>query len=289
MSAPILAVGGTGKLGRLVVARLIAEGQAVRVISRNAEAARSLLGPDVEVVAGNLADIPSLAPAFAGVERAFLLTPISAHLASLQIGFAQAAAAAGIERIVKISGSDWTITVPGASRAGAQHEQVEQELARLPFRSVSIRPNAWMQVSLPALVAIAASGKPLPARSGHAKVSYIDARDIADVAVNQLLAADVAPTPLVITGGEALDIGDVATRLSGLLGRQVLIEDNPPPVPFPAHFDAYEAAAVGEFLVQIRAGRAAATTDTVQRLLGRKPRTVLGFLAEALGKATLAA
>ncbi len=281
---PILVAGGTGRLGQLVVARLLAAGRAVRVLSRNPDGARSVLGPDVDLVAGDLSDINGIARLFDGVERAFLLSPISPQLAALQIGFARAAAAAGLDRIVKISGSDWTITTPGASRAGTQHALVEQELAALPFCSVSIRPNAWMQVSLLALVAAARAERPLPARNGAARVSYIDARDIADSAVHQLLAAEVEPSPLVITGPESLTIFDIAARLSELLGRAVPVDADPPPAPLPAHFDAYEAAAVAEFMVLIREGRAAETTTHVQRLLGRPPRSVAAFLDEALAR-----
>ena len=114
---PILVVGGTGRLGQQVVGRLLAAGRTVRVLSRNPDGARSVLGPDVDLVAGDLSDINGIARLFDGVERAFLLSPIGPQLAALQIGFARAAAAAGLDRIVKISGSDWTITTPGASRS----------------------------------------------------------------------------------------------------------------------------------------------------------------------------
>jgi uncharacterized protein YbjT (DUF2867 family) len=56
----IVVVGGTGTLGRLVVADLLARGEQVRVVVRNTARATEVLGPDVEVVAADVRQPGSL-------------------------------------------------------------------------------------------------------------------------------------------------------------------------------------------------------------------------------------
>ena len=64
----ILVVGGTGRLGTLVVRRLVASGHRVRVLTRGPARGAHLVGPEVELVIGDLRDPPTLAPAVMGVD-----------------------------------------------------------------------------------------------------------------------------------------------------------------------------------------------------------------------------
>lgn len=279
MSGPILVTGATGRLGQLVTARLLEAGQQVRVFTRRPEVARVLFGNRVEIAAGDFADRDSLHAALAGTRKLFLLSPISESLAEEQIAAAGAAAIEGGSRIVKISGSDWTIDPPRVSISGDAHAAVEWHLRGLNIEHVSIRPNAWMQVALLNTIRQAVTGQVLNARHGAARVAYIDARDIADVAVHQLLAPKVAEKPLIITGAQAVSTRDIAGILARLLHRPIGVADNSGSVtPLPG--DSFEHRAVAQFGTLIAAGRAATTTRAVPELLGRSPRTVDAFIAE---------
>lgn len=66
MGDRVLVVGGTGMLGKPVVQRLLADGHAVRVTSRRPDAARAALGADVDVVAADVDDPPSIERALEG-------------------------------------------------------------------------------------------------------------------------------------------------------------------------------------------------------------------------------
>ncbi|MEK1869790.1 MAG: NAD(P)H-binding protein, partial [Ensifer adhaerens] len=125
---PILVTGATGKLGRLVVERLLARGQPVRVFTRRPETARALFGEAVQIAAGDFGDRAALDAAVRGVGRLLLLSPISTRLVTDQVAVADAAVAANVARIVKISGSDWTIEPPGNSISGEAHAAVERHL-----------------------------------------------------------------------------------------------------------------------------------------------------------------
>jgi uncharacterized protein YbjT (DUF2867 family) len=63
----ILVAGGTGRLGTLVVNRLVSRGISVRVLTRDPARAAHLAGDHVEVVTGDVRDRTSLGPATEGV------------------------------------------------------------------------------------------------------------------------------------------------------------------------------------------------------------------------------
>ena len=63
--------------------------------------------------------------------------------------------------------------------------------------AVVLRPNAWMQVGLSRIAADLSSGDVLRSQHLGAGVSYLDARDIADVAVEALLNPEAAQQRLV--------------------------------------------------------------------------------------------
>ena len=279
MNEKILVTGATGRLGQLVTRRLVELNQPVRILTRRPDVARALFGTSVEIAAGDFADNASLHAALAGTRKLFLLSPISERLAEQQIAAAGAATIEGGARIVKISGSDWTIDPPGTSISGDAHAAVEWHLRGLDIEHVSIRPNAWMQVALLNTIRQASRGQSLNARHGTAKVGYIDARDIADVAVHQLLAPQVADKPLIITGAEAVSICDVAAILTRVLHRPIGVAENAGVVT-QLSGGGFEDRAVAQFGSLIAAGRAAPVTRVLPELLGREPRTVEAFIRE---------
>ena len=115
MSSPILVTGGTGTLGRLVVARLRETGRKVRVLSRSSRR----LGPGIEVVEGDLMTCT-------GVDQALDGTATVLHLAGTAkdddvkaATLSRAAAAAGAHHLVYISvvGADGVPVTSAVDRA----------------------------------------------------------------------------------------------------------------------------------------------------------------------------
>lgn len=271
-----LITGATGKLGRVLTPKLIAEGHRIRVLTRRPEMARELFGDKVEIAEGDFSVPASLPATLEGVSRVLLLSPISERLAEDQIALVDAAKAAGVKRVVKISGSDWTV---GTSLSGDAHKRVEDHLAQSGLEHVAVRPNAWLQVSLAAVAAQIKRGEAIAARH-TAKVGYVDVRDIADVAISQLLAPKVAVSPLVITGPDSLSIPDIAALAARIIGRPVDVSSAV--TGLPPGVEGFEAQVVKQFFVVIAQGGAAGLTDTVERVLKRKPRSVEAYLAEEL-------
>ena len=68
MAAVILVTGGTGFVGRHLVAELCRRGHAVRVLTRDGARARGLWGGAVQALSGDVLEPATLGPAVAGVE-----------------------------------------------------------------------------------------------------------------------------------------------------------------------------------------------------------------------------
>jgi len=289
----ILVTGATGRLGRLLVPRLQAQGARVRAYTRQPEQARLLLGPQVEIAEGDLDDPAALRRAAQGATHAFLLSPIAPTLAAQQIAVVEAARAQGVGHVVKLSGSDWTLAPAGRSLSGDAHAQVEAALVRAGLSHVVLRPNAWSQVVLGRIAQELQAGDVITSPHGDARVSYIDARDIADVAVEALLNEALVqarraehPGPWVLTGGEALDYTAIAAIAARITGRPVRYRargatepgQHPPADDTPTFIQQVHA----QFTALIDAGEAETVTDTVQQVLERAPRTVENYLRPAL-------
>ena len=271
----ILVTGATGRLGRHITAGLRAQKARFRVLTRTPDARSSFAANGIEAFIGDFTQPTSLIPALQGVSRVFLLSPITETLERDQKALIDAAAKAGVTRIVKLSGSDWTV---GTSASGDMHAAVEAHLTALP-EHVAIRPNAWTQVSLAPVIASLKAGGDVPARH-EAAVSYIDIEDIAAVALNQLLAARPAQGPLVITGPEALTYRQIADIATILTGRAVGLG---PPAAAPAH-QGFEAGVVRQFYKVIAAGGAAGITRVVEEITGRPSLKLQDMLARELAK-----
>ncbi|WP_254125584.1 SDR family oxidoreductase [Amycolatopsis sp. CA-230715] len=112
----ILVTGATGNVGQNVVAQLRSAGEDVRVLTRSPGSVNFPGG--VEVIGGALDDARAVSRALDGVEKAYLF-PVPDAAA----GFASAAKAAGLRRIVVLSSS--ATTLPG-NPIGAYHLTVER-------------------------------------------------------------------------------------------------------------------------------------------------------------------
>lgn len=281
----ILVTGGTGRLGQLVTNRLLHRNVGTRVLTRRPEEAHRLWDSSVEIATGDFGDGASLKDAVHGIDSLLLLSPITETLAVDQQRVIDAALSGGVTRIVKISGSNWTIQNSARSIAGAAHKQVERHLAASGIEYVVLRPNAWMQVALEPVVVALSRGDTVPLQFDEAAVSFIDAWDIADVAAHVLIDDQALKGPFVLTGGEALTAIDIVRVAARLLGRPVGTSQ-PSNSALPLHLGAFERKAIAEFRELIGEGRAASVEDTVFRIIGREPRGVEDYLRDRLSVAT---
>ncbi|MBS4046994.1 MAG: NAD(P)H-binding protein [Alphaproteobacteria bacterium] len=259
-NTPILITGGTGKTGRRIAERLAAAGQAIRIGSR-----RNAPAFDWEDAAGWEA-------ALLGV-RAVYISYYPDLLAPEALGrveaFARLAVAGGAQRLVLLSGRN----EPAAQDA----EQVVTRVAQQAGADWTILRCAWFaqNFSESLLLDPVRHGEVvLPA--GEVPEPFIDADDIADVAVAALTQPGHADQLYELTGPRLLTMAQATAEIARALGReipyrQVSVEDFlalmgqqglPPEL----------AGVLAELFTTVLDGRSAYLCDGVQRALGRPPR-----------------
>jgi len=217
----ILVTGATGTIGSLVVHGLAAAGAQVNAFVRTPGKQRFPAG--VKEVVGDLTDVASLRAALSSVRTLFLLNAVTPDEVTQGLVALNLAQEAGIERVVYLSviHADKFTNVPHFTGKHA----VERMIESLDIPATILRPAYFMQNERMVQQVIQGYGVyPMPI--GSTGVAMIDARDIADIAVAELLRRDraLAPSPRVtleLVGPERLTGESVAKIWRAALGREV--------------------------------------------------------------------
>ncbi len=276
----VLVVGATGELGADVARALLALGIDVRAMTRRPDA--RLDGLDrAQVVHADLRHPATLAPAFAGVRRVFLLSSPVQEQVGLETNAIVAAERAGVERIVKIS------NLPVAGLDGGlhgNHRAIERRLAVSPVASTVLQPSFFASV-LRRQVALLRRGR-LVFPTGTGRIAWIDPRDIAAVAATVLADPDPPTGALRLTGPEALAASEVADRVARATGRPIELVQ-PDLVKWHAELvaggmDAWLAASTVHLYEAVARDALADVSTDVARVLGRPPRPIDDWIGERL-------
>jgi uncharacterized protein YbjT (DUF2867 family) len=277
----ILVTGATGNTGSQVVRELKERGRHVRAFVRHREQAREKLGEGVELAIGDFADSQSVWAALDGVEKVLLSCADDPRRVEWETSAIDAAAAAGVRRIVKLStvGAE-----PGAPVAFWDwHGQVEQHLLASRVGAVVLRSSFYMSNLLSAAEEIASEDR-LSAPAGEARIAMIDPRDVGATAATTLTGGGEDGQTYVLTGPEAIAYDQVAAELSAATGRQVEFVDVPEEGAWQALVGAGLPHFVAEQLVNmfrmLREGAADQVTDTVETLTGNAPRNFAAFIRD---------
>jgi len=214
----ILVTGATGRTGSEVVKELIAKGEQVRALVRDPERAEAIRGPGVELLVGDLEKPETWDAALNGVDKAFLLSPEGPQMAELHGKFAEAANNAGVRHLVRMS---ILVANPDSPLAiGKWHGEADQNVANSGIPYTIIRPAYFMQNIIGSARMIAMEGA-FPGAMGDGKVGVIDTRDIGNVAATILTSDGHEGKTYPLTGPESLSLGELAGKLSAVLGKEV--------------------------------------------------------------------
>ena len=274
----ILVTGATGKAGSQVVRALLERGREVRAFARDPDKAQSLFGDAVELALGDFADPPSVRAALDGADDVLLSCADDPRRVEWETSAIDAAAAAGVRRIVKLS----TVAAePGSPVAFWDwHGQVERHLRASGVPAVILRSTFYMSNVLAAAEQVSYEGR-IYTPAGEARVAMIDPLDVGAVAAAVLTGVGDDGQTHVLTGPEAITYGQVAGELSAATGRPVEFVDVPDEGARQAMVEAGMPDFVAEQLVkvfgQLRQGVAARATNTVESLTGGPPRSFAAF------------
>lgn len=274
----ILVTGATGTIGRHAVRQLAASGAELTAFARDRAKAAAL---GVPIAIGDFDAPATLGPALAGVTRVLLNGAVAPNMVAQQTAMIDAAKAAGVRHIVRVSGAGASST---SDRAIARwHAEIDAHLQASGIAWSILQPTFFMQNV--AQWADGARSGALYGGFGAGKLAMIDCEDIAACAVALLAAPPPVPgtgRAYELTGREALSFSDVAAKLSARLGRPVAYVDRPPRelvagmmsrgVPEPI------AASFGAMMDAFAHGGASAITAWVVELIGRPPRTFDDYL-----------
>lgn len=268
-TSPVLVLGGTGKTGRRVAARLAARGLPVR------------LGSRAGALPFDWTDRATWPAALAGVRSVYLsYQPDLAVPGAVPAvdAFTRLAVAGGVDRVVLLSG-----------RGEAEAEQAEQAVRKVlddAGGTWTVVRASWFQQNFSEgdlTDAVRSGTVALPI--GDVPEPFVDVDDIADIAVAALTAEGHAGEVYEVTGPRLLTFADAIAEIAQASGRPIRFV----PVDPAEYADALRGAGVPAETVALLAylfgtvldGRNASLTDGVRRALGRDPADFSGYARAA--------
>ncbi len=260
-----LVIGATGKTGRRVAEKLREKGLSVRAVSRSTE------------IAFDWNSQSSWAAALEGVTRAYVTyQPDLALPGAVDAirAFLMVAKTAGVKHVVLLSG-----------RGEEEAEAAEQVLQTSGLDWTVLRASWFMQNFSENYMRDELVSGSLTLPVGDTKEPFIDADDIADVAVAALTQSSHRNRLYELTGPELLSFNDAVSELAGATGRELSF--------YSVSFADYEVAlreqALPEDVIallrylftELFDGRNAKVAKGVEEALGRKPRRFADFARKA--------
>ena len=260
-----LVIGATGKTGRRVAEKLREKGLSVRAVSRSTE------------IAFDWSNQSGWAGALEGVTRAYVTyQPDLALPGAVDAirAFLMAAKMAGVKHVVLLSG-----------RGEEEAEAAEQVLQTSGLDWTVLRASWFMQNFSENYMRDELLSGSLTLPVGQTKEPFIDADDIADVAVAALTQSSHRNRLYELTGPELLSFNDAVSELASATGRELSF--------YSVSFADYEVAlreqALPEDVIallrylftELFDGRNANVAHGVEEALGRKPRRFADFARKA--------
>lgn len=207
----ILITGASGRIGRRTAELLADGGNCLRLMSRNPKSIPQLAG--VEIVKGDFAESSTLEAAFGRIEVAFVISASGkpGERALMHRNAFEAAARADVAHIIYLSlqGSGPDSKFPFSR----DHYLSEQYLAATGIPFTVLRAAFYIDMFLGMFDA----GGVIRGPAEQGRGAFVSREDVARTA-----AAVLASPPggfYDVTGPEALSVGDLARRLSTLVGR----------------------------------------------------------------------
>jgi uncharacterized protein YbjT (DUF2867 family) len=274
----ILVTGATGNVGGDVLRGLLKLGLPVRAAVTDPNRARQSLPENTELVRFDFNDPSTFGPALEGVRRVFLMRPPAMGDPKVFQPFLEALKFIHAQQVVFLSllGAQNNPVVP--------HRKLELAIEKLELPHVFLRPSFFLQNLSTTHLQDVLERNDLFVPAGNGRTSFIDARDIAAVAVRALSVPHIVNGGIDLTGSEALTYSEVAAIFSEVLGRRITYS-NPAPPKFGLEMQkrGLKPAFVNIMILIYntnRFGLAARVTNDVERILERRALSVADFVRD---------
>jgi uncharacterized protein YbjT (DUF2867 family) len=263
----ILVLGGTGKTGRRVADRLRKKGVPVRVGSTGSD-------PPFDWT-----DRATWAPVIAGTDAVYIsyYPDLAVPGAPAAVGeLSRLAVDLGVRRLVLLSGRGEEEAQRSEQVMQAGAATIEWTVVRCSWFNQNFDEGAWADVVRAGELALPVDDVPEP---------FVDADDIADVAVAALTEDGHAGRVYELTGPRLLTFEEAVAEISRAAGRTVRLT----PVSHEDFAGGLAADRLPDDLVwlltylfrEVLDGRNASLGDGVQRALGREPKDFSDYAREA--------
>jgi uncharacterized protein YbjT (DUF2867 family) len=251
----------------------------VLAAARDRSRVTAQLGDSVIPVTLDFLRPETFAPAVQGVQGIFLMRPPAlANMGPTLNALIDVALQAGVEQGVFLSviGADRLRFIP--------HYAVEAHLQASPIGWTLLRAGFFAQNLGDAYARDIRECDRIFLPAGRGKAAFLDVRDLAEVAVQILTEPPSQNQALTLTGPAALTFDQVAQALTAALHRPITYQPTSPPQ-YLWHLRR-QGLPWGQSLVQtalhvgLRWGQAERVDPTLERLLGRSPRTLQTYIQD---------
>lgn len=264
----ILITGGSGHIGRRT-AELLGQLCALRIMTRDPQKIPKATAKDV--VRGDFSEPSTLNHAFAGTSIALVISGSGkpGQRAQLHRNAFEAAARAHVQHVVYLS-------LQGASPNSKypfnrDHYLSEQYLAETGLPHTILRSSFYMDMFLDKFDSEGVIRGP----AGTGRAAFVSREDVAQVAAQVLIRPRGGTHD--VTGARALNVTDVARRISLVSGRWLRYENQTMEATRirlnKAGLPAWQVDLELGWFMAIAAGELEHTSDTVLRFTGMKPLT----------------
>ena len=276
---PVLVTGATGRVGRVVIDRLLDAGVPVRALTRRSEGGATL-PPHVDAVSGDLTVPESLDARLRGVSAVFLVWTAP-----------PATAPAVIERLATYARRVVFLSSPHQTPhpffqqpnpMAVMHADIERLIAASGLESTIIRPGMFASNALLWWANAIRTTGVVRWPYGAAETAPVDERDVAAVAARTLYQDGHAGGDYVLTGPESLSQAEQVNIIGDVLGRRIDFEELSPDE-FRRETEGNWPRPVVDMLLEAWAatlGRPAYLTSTVADILGSPPKTFRQSVAD---------
>jgi len=222
----IVATGATGRTGRTATEALLAKGEKVRVVGRDAKRLAPFVELGAEPFVGNVEDVDSMTEAFNGASAVYLVLPeditqqdLRAHQERVSDSYATAITNAHVRFVVNLS----SIGAQHAQNTGpivGLHNQ-EQKLNRVADLNVlHLRAAYFMENLFLSITPLRSTGTLPGGLRADAAMPWIATKDIGQYAASRLAARDFSNSSVQeLHGQRDISMREAASIVGSAIGK----------------------------------------------------------------------